>query len=404
MTAILKIQPDTGIDIRRLDFHIHPFADLCAISARDIYDRYIAQQHLEFTRAFEQLAGGRADAVAALPMLADVPLDAPEFGYVASLDSGAVCAIFEDLHRHVLGHPVWIHPFFERFARGDFTQAQFVAFGGHYLNQIKNTRQCVALALGRLHSLALEDMTYAHERIGEQSQVVLAGILADEYGVAAHPTTGHGDAALPTDLCWATTHVDLFRRLLALVDVPVGTQDRPMLPQVADNVLIQRGVASDPGYDMLEALASVGMAMEWGVPIIFSHLLRGVLVFGERTGLAITPYDVEVLSGHVTQDVEHAIGVMLAALLWLRSPDDLARVKQTTSLVMAGRYQMMSAIYEAVFDEPCAALDTAMLSPAHHLHDRRALDMIARMRATANPAMVDHRDYRSAPIVLPFVA
>ena len=79
--------------------------------------------------------------------------------------------LFLELHDHVMNHPVWRHPFFLRFAEGAFSRDEFLRFGVHYFNQVKNTRQCVALALGRFHSLMPMRYGQLNERVSELTQV-----------------------------------------------------------------------------------------------------------------------------------------------------------------------------------------------------------------------------------------
>ena len=99
---------------------------------------------------------------------------------------GALEALFMDLHEHVMGHPVWRHPFFMRVFAGDFNLEQLKAFGQHYFNQVKNTRQCVALAIGRFNGLMEMPYGVLNERVSELAQIILAQLVADEYGVGSH--------------------------------------------------------------------------------------------------------------------------------------------------------------------------------------------------------------------------
>jgi hypothetical protein len=385
----------------------HPFADLLAMSPSEIHERYTQQQHLEFFDTVDKLFADDPDPAGALPLIADLRAIPGIDGLRDRLDREAVCARFERLHKHVLGHPVWMHPFFVRFAEGDLARAQFRRFLSQYLNQIKNTRQCVALALGRLNSLELDiadidGHALLAERISEQTQVVLAGILADEYGVAARPTGSGEHDELAGDMFSSVTHVELYRRLFELIDVPLADQDVPLLPSTADNVLIQRLIAGDRRFDQLEALASVGMAMEWGVPVFFSMLLRGVLLFADKNGIMVEPRQVEVLTGHVRQDVEHAVGVMLVAALWVRSEADMRRIMDTASAVMAGRYAMMTAIFEDTFGEPCPHLESLPIDPDYQLADRRILAALAEARSMADPSRIASNDYPADAVHLPF--
>lgn len=301
---------------------------------------------------------------------------------------GGMRALFLDLHDHVMAHPVWRHPFFLRFFAGDFTRPQLVMFAKNYFNQIKNTRQCVALATGRFHGLMGLPYGGASERVSEFTQIILAQLVTDEYGVGAQELEGY-----PTleGLLRARTHIGIYRQLFEGIGVPFAEQDVPMVPGVADNVLIQRMVSSNPAFTPLEALASVGLGMEWGVPEFFSFLLGGVIRFAWKNDIALTRDHLEVFTGHVKLDVMHAVSVMAVTALYIKDDADILAAKQAVNALMAGRHGMMTDLYHRVFGEPCPSLAEVGLEPRHHLRDRRYAEELLRARRTAAPeAVVDH--------------
>jgi len=369
----------------RLPETVHHLPNLLDLSVEEVLAAFCDSQVRDFDGVLTSLESPGAPLHALFGELrALVPADNPLHG-LPLFRPGGVRALFHDLHGHVMGHPVWRHPFFVRFFAGEFTREQLESFARNYFNQIKNTRQCVAMAIGRFHGVMGLPYGAASERVSELTQIVLAQLVADEYGVGVHAVEDY-----PTldRLLRAKTHIVMYRQIFDGLGIPFAEQDVPLLPGVADNVLIQRMVASSPAFDALEALASVGLGMEWGVPEFFSFLLGGVLRFAWKHDLPLTPEHVEVLTAHVKYDVMHAVSVMAVTALYIRGEDDVRRTKQAVNALMAGRYDMMSDLYRHVFGEPCAPLKEAGLEPRHRLRDRRFADELLRARRAAAPEAV----------------
>jgi pyrroloquinoline quinone (PQQ) biosynthesis protein C len=299
-----------------------------------------------------------------------------------------------------MSQPVWLHPFFVRVFEGRATLDQLRDSSIHYFNQIKNTRQCVAAAIGRFHGLMGLPYGPLNERISEITQISLAQLVADEYGVGVHdvedyPPLGH--------LLFARTHIAMYRQFFEGLGVPAQAQDAPMLPGVADNVLTQRLLAGHKAFTPLEALASVGLGMEWGVPEFFSLLLGGFIRADLREKLALTPDHLEVFIAHVRYDVLHAISVMLVTSLHMRSAEDVLAVKDACNTLMAGRYGMMTELYERVFGEPCPALAKIGLDPRYRLRDRRIEAALREARRETPPEAVIGGEAWRARETTPFV-
>jgi len=367
----------------RLPEAVHPMADLLEMDGEQLLSAFRDSQR----RDFLALVGQVEQPGSALFALFDgmrrrVGADNP-FHQLALFRPGALAELFLELHDHVLDHPVWRHPFFMRFFTGAFDRSQALAFAVQYFNQIKNTRQCVAMAVGRFHGLMPLPFGPLNEKVSELTQITLAQLVADEYGVGSHELT---DYPALDRLLNARTHIGMYRQLFDGFGVGEDQQDQPMLSGVADNVLTQRLLAGDPRFSPLEALASVGLGMEWGVPEFFSLLLGGLIRFSERSQAGLTTHHLEVFIAHVRYDVLHAVSVMLATSLHMTGPGDLAAVKDACSALMAARYAMMSDIYRQVFAEPCVDLEGFGLSDHHRLGDRRIAQALTEARAGADPA------------------
>ncbi|HTY99015.1 MAG TPA: hypothetical protein VMB75_04235, partial [Rhodocyclaceae bacterium] len=244
---------------------VHPLPNLLALTAEEVLAAFKGSQQADFSLVIDQLESPANPLNKLLEELRAIAgrEAGNRFGQLELFQPNALRKLFVDLHDHVMDHPVWRHPFFVRIFAGDFDEGQLAVFAKHYFNQIKNTRQCVALALGRFSGLMPLPYGCLNERVSELGQIVLAQLLADEYGVGTHSVEDYPDLHR---LLTSTTHIGMYRQLFDGLDIPFEQQDVPMLPGVADNVLTQRLLAGDGAFSLVEGLASVGLGMEWGVP------------------------------------------------------------------------------------------------------------------------------------------
>lgn len=369
----------------RLPPRVHHLPDLLDLPAEEVLARFRRSQAEDFRTVIGDLERPGTPLRRFFEGMRDAA--GPDTPFAASIifQPGGLAGLFEDLHDHVMAHPVWRHPFFLRMFEGRFDAAQLRTFAVNYFNQVKNTRQCVALAVARFHGLAALPFGPLAQPVSEVTQVVLAQLLADEYGVA---TSGLEDYPSLDTLFRSTTHTALYRRMLNALGVPLIEQDVPLLPEVADNVLIQRLVAGDSAFSPLEALASVGLGMEWGVPEFFSLLLGGIIRWTHREGAALTAHDLDIFIAHVKYDVLHAVSVMAATSLHMTGADDVARVKNAVNMLMSGRYAMMNGLYREVFGEVLPGVGEIGLEPRHAVTDRRMAERLSAGRRDAAPGTV----------------
>lgn len=381
---------------------VHPVEELLQLDAEQVLARFKQDQIGDFEhviRDLEDPANPLFRMFDELRALAEQESD-NRFGNVALFRKGALREMFLELHGHVMNHPVWRHPFFVRFFNGQFNEEQLKRFALHYFNQVKNTRQCVALALGRFNGTMPMEYGCLNERVSELTQIVLAQLVADEYGVGSHSVE---DYPSMSGLFSTTTHIVMYRKLFEGLGISFEQQDQPMLRGVADNVLIQRLVAGDPAFSTLEGLASVGLGMEWGVPEFFSLLLGGMIRFAWQNDVPLTSHHLEVFIAHVRFDVLHAIAVMLVTSFHSDDSESIAQIKNATNMLMAGRYGMMTDLYRYVFEESCPALSEIGLDPAYYVHDRRIETELRKARSIIDPRRVvggeEYRDSAHMPFV-----
>ncbi|WP_303906745.1 TenA family transcriptional regulator [Thiohalomonas denitrificans] len=388
---LLKIQPDGS---PRLLPNIHHIPELLDLDAETVLARFKADQRKDFSRIIAELNEPDNPLYHLFDELRAIAARDPNnrFGQTALFRTGKLEHQFQHLHDHVMDHPVWRHPFFVRMFEGRFTSRQLVRFALQYFNQVKNTRQCVALALGRFSGF--QDLPYGtlNERVSELTQIVLAQLIADEYGVGSHELDDYPSMA---GLFGSATHIVMYRKLFDGLGIPFEEQDVAMLQGVADNVLTQRLVAGDPVFSRLEALSSVGLGMEWGVPEFFTLLLGGVVRHAWRNDVPITADHLDVFIAHVKYDVLHAISVMLVTSFYAEDEKAVDRIKGAVNALMAGRYGMMTEMYRHVFDEDCAGLADIHPADRYRLRDRRIEQALLRARGeVADATVIDAAAYK----------
>lgn len=392
----------TAGGVARLPPEVHHLPDLLDLTAEEVLARFKSSQVEDFGRVLAELedpANPLNSFFADLRRIAEADPANP-FPRNRIFRKGELERLFLELHDHVMSHPVWRHPFFVRFFRGEFERDQLLRFAVNYFNQIKNTRQCVALALGRFSGVMGMPYGVLNERLSEITQIVLAQLVADEYGVGVHEVDDYPSLGA---LFRSQTHIVMYRKLFDGLAVPFPEQDVPLLHGVADNVLIQRLVAGSEEFTPLEALASVGLGMEWGVPEFFSLLLGGAIRWAWKNDVPLTQEQLIVLIAHVKYDVLHAIAVLMVTTLHAREDSDVEAIKQATNMLMAGRYGMMTDLYRHVFGEECAPLSAIGLEPRYRLRDRRIDSALRRARlSVAEGTVAGSAAYRAKRDV-PFV-
>jgi len=407
---VLELEADTSHSRLTPPQFDHPLPNLLELSAAEILDSCRKSQARELTSTLRQARAGEGGIAASIPILRQymAAYPAESLALRQRLDAAALERLFLRMHDHVMTHPVWVHPFFVRICTGDISVEQLKRFSRHYFNQVKNTRQCVALALGRFHTMVDRKDGELNVILSELTQLVLAGLLADEYG-----SHGHHEVEASADLQAVDigtlfspiTHPELFRRFLHALGDSVRDYDAPMLHGVADNVLVQRILSNHPAYGEQEALASVGLGMEWGVPAFFSMIMAGIIKVAAREGLDLDGRSMEIWSAHVRQDVAHAIAVMVATGFHVDDETDVARIENATNILMAFRYDMMSDIYREVYGTPCATVAEIGLERRYFLHDDRIVTLLAAERAKLRPGSVrEPAQYAARHIGMPIVA
>ncbi|MBT3046114.1 MAG: hypothetical protein G8D61_17305 [gamma proteobacterium symbiont of Ctena orbiculata] len=381
---------------------VHPLPDLLSLDAAQVLEAFRVSQLEDFTRVIDELeADGNSlhRLFAEMRAIADRE-PANRFGELDLFRPGALQAMFLELHEHVMSHPVWSHPCFVRIFEARFDAPQLRGFATNYFNQVKNTRQCVALAQGRFSGFIPLPYGCLNERVSELAQIILAQLLADEYGVGTHSIERYPDLS---SLLNSTTHIVMYRQLFEGLGVPFEKQDVPMLHGVADNVLTQRLLAGHPSFSLVESMASVGLGMEWGVPEFFSLLLGGMIRWAWREDVALTQRHLIVFIAHVQYDVLHAISVMLATSLFGHEQETMQQIKQATNMLMSSRYNMMSDLYRQLFTEPCADIDAVGLDARYHVTDRRIEEaLLSARQEVAGSRVVNASDYKAGKGV-PFV-
>ncbi len=369
---------------------IHHLEDLLELSPKEILEHFRKDQVSDFLSVIESSKNIKERIEKETFTSLDLPY----------LQQAAFKDLFLELHEHVMSHPVWLHPFFLRIFQGDISTEQIKTFSLNYFNQIKNTRQCVALSLGRFNGLMGRSHGQATERVIELAQIVLSQLVADEYGVGTHTVDEYPKLE---NILESRTHIVMYRNLFDGIGIPFNEQDIPLTHGVADNVLIQRILAGNDRFSELESLASVGLGMEWGVPEFFSLILGGLIRAAYKQNIQLTQEHLFVFIAHVRYDVMHAISVMFITAFFIRYKSDIQRVKGAVNTLMAGRYGMMTDLYSQVFGENCQGIHEINIDDRYKLTDRRMEEELLAMRKKVSPDAVVNADSYSRSTVSPFV-
>ncbi|MFM5917410.1 MAG: hypothetical protein ACKOOL_07745 [Novosphingobium sp.] len=335
-------------------------SELMGLQPHEVIGYFERKQADDFFDAIARISDGKGISIRLVPLFDRLTDPADRAEIAERISDNRLQSLFSTMHRHVMSHPVWTHPLLMRIAAGEYDLAQLRRFATLYFGQVKNTRQCVAACLARfdLVGSGRRSQGSLDNAIAELSQLILASLLMDEYGFD-HPVPAEAEDAPDVAGCTVRnnlhreTHTELYRSFLDGLSIDRSDQDHPVLRAVAVNVCVQKMVADHRSFSRLEALASVGMGMEWGVPAMFMLVLLG-LARGQEGGLFdLRPEHVRIWSAHVEQDVDHGIAMLIASAVNLADTPDIAAMQQATSLLMGSRYAMLSAVYEAVFGEQC---------------------------------------------------
>ncbi len=396
---LLFIQEDGRLVLQK---GVHPLENLLEMKPQEILDSFMKSQVEDFKEVILQLENPDHTLYQTFSRIkALAGKESGELEYIGSaLEPSRLLEIFLELHTHVMEHPVWKHPFFLEFFKGEMTLDQVKEFAIQYFNQIKNTRQCVSLAQGRFFGLSPRHHGPLSERISEITQVVLAQLLADEYGVSTHTIDNYPTLDSILD---SRTHMAMYRQLFEGLKIPFLQQDAPMLHGVADNVLIQRLVAGSEAFSSLEALASVGLGMEWGVPEFFSLLLGGAIRFSYKNSIPLNRHHLQVFIAHVKYDVLHAISVMLVTALYIEGEESIRSIKGAVNILMAGRYAMMSDLHKHIFGTGIPSLNESSLEERYFISNHRIENELLIARQKADPETVQqsekYKEKRSTPFL-----
>lgn len=223
----------------------------------------------------------------------------------------------ERLKREVIGHPALTHPFLERFGDGEVDAEGVRTFAIQYYRHVRVSR----LYLAALISGCRDD---------EGLQLALAEVLFDEYG--------HLD---PEE-----THPALYRRFLRALGISEEEwEEPPTLPEIEAYIATHYDLCRHP--DVRLGLGALGPASEWPVPPIYVRLTEGL-----KKAAGLDEAALEIFTGHVTMDVEHARIMMEAVAPYAGDEEGRRRVREGAMRSLDARSIMLDGLYKAVFKEP----------------------------------------------------
>lgn len=221
---------------------------------------------------------------------------------------------FEKVKQNILQHPCFNDPFINTISTlSEFPLVQARRFGLLYYPHILRTRLYQANALGITPD--------------ENIQFVFAQILHDEYG--------NGDAA--------KSHMAVYRKFLTALGISdTEMLQAPVIPEL--ELYIDSMMRLTQSENWLAAVGAVGIASEWPIPHMYNKFLSGL-----RRIPGIKEDDLELFSGHVELDIEHA-GMMEQAILpHLEDEKNQQNLLKGIHANLNARRIFMQGLYREVF-------------------------------------------------------
>jgi len=222
---------------------------------------------------------------------------------------------FNQLKEQLLNHPMFEDAFIEKISNlSVFEVDKAQLFARLYYPHILRTRLYQASVLGITPD--------------ENIQYVLSDILYDEYG--------QGDLG--------QSHMQLYRNFMTAIGVQIeDASTYTIIPELQMYISTMEQLTRNG--DWLTAVAAVGVASEWPIPKYYSLLLDGL-----RRIPGIKEEDLELFSGHVELDIEHANMIEQSVLPHLNNEENQKRFTQGISINMQSRRVLHAGLYREIFE------------------------------------------------------
>jgi len=161
----------------------------------------------------------------------------------------------------------------------------------------------------------------------ENIQFVLSEILHDEYGL--------GDLG--------KSHMQLYRNFMQALGLEIeSAEEYDIIPELQMYISTMEQLTRNG--DWLTAVAAVGVASEWPIPKYYGLLLNGL-----RKIPTIEEDDLELFSGHVDLDIEHARLIEQSVLPYLDNEVNQIRFTKGIDINMQARRVLHSGLYREIF-------------------------------------------------------
>tara|TARA_R110002074_G_scaffold340837_1_gene511325 strand:+ start:851 stop:1537 length:687 start_codon:yes stop_codon:yes gene_type:complete len=220
----------------------------------------------------------------------------------------------QTLKEQLLKHAMFDDPFIQKIAtlsRFEIDKAQL--FAELYYPHILRTRLYQANALGITPD--------------ENIQYVLADILHDEYGQGEQNNS----------------HMQLYRNFMHAIGLDIkDSAEYTIIPELQMYISTMEQLTRNG--DWLTAIAAVGVASEWPIPKYYGLLLNGL-----RKIQGIKEKDLELFTGHIELDVEHANMIEQSVVPYLDNEQNQERFNQGITLNMEARRVFHAGLYREIF-------------------------------------------------------
>lgn len=222
-------------------------------------------------------------------------------------------AFMQQLKQEVLTHPFLTHPFLKQLAAKPLTRAQGKQFALLYYPHILRTRLYQANALGVTPD--------------ENLQFVLAEILYDEYG--------NGNLK--------KSHMEIYRNFMRAVGVTEVEVVNPyIMPELQGYIDTMMRISQSTHW--LAAVAAVGIAGEWPIPLYYQSLLNAL-----RTIPDITDNDLQLFIEHIDLDIEHSGMVEQALMAHASDVEAQKQIRHGVMLNLNARLVLLNGLQREMF-------------------------------------------------------
>lgn len=313
-----------------------------------------------------------------------------QYDFRAPLDE--IQPIITEILGYMDGHPIRNHPFLSRLISGKLDTEQVVQFMGQFSHVVENTGRVAALCLGKFQERTPSITEARHIRIADFTEHLLTKLILFEYSPRLTVTEGPLDY---TRLFNTETALSRFERLYTNISGDTELKHL-MLHGTADYVITARILAVSDAFTEIEALAATSVESILSVPFFYSVILASILKYALKEKVALQEKDLDYMSSLIQFTIDHSPAFLLALALNRRDDKSRELMKQSVSLLLRSRYEMLNDLHRKIFGTRATSIEEMDKERNYSGRDNRIENelLIARQQTHKN-SIVDHELYKN---------